>query len=213
MNILKNDFGQFIVQYCYEIFAFCFLFIFLVKFNLLYAIGVGCVSYVGLHLIRCAFCLFAKPKCEILHLSKFRKKNKIYEICMKPKFRKNICNKTDNDCKESVSIRDIYWNDFNKILEYAKFINCTTLCLKTHTYIASFFLDKIVNNNISREILKRASHEKVEQLSNIGKLEITYYGKYINSCARFQYSYIEGFKHFSKTLRKMKFYEIVIHIK
>lgn len=48
--------------------------------------------------------------------------------------------------------------------------------------------------------------------SNIGKLEITYLGKYINNCARYQYSFIMTWQEIKKTFRKLDFYHVTMYL-
>ncbi len=190
---MKNIKGIF-MQYWYEIVAIMMFVIFWIsKHNLLLALLAGVFAYLVIHLLYFFFYKFAKPQCKILHLYH-------NEICMKSQFQNRR------------KINDDFWNDFITILQYAKNKQQDTLIINTHSMILFYLLQRVTDNALYKKFLKLSVNETMIMDSNVGKVEITYLGKYVNRCARYQYGLIMSFDEFRRTFRKLNFYHVIISL-
>ena len=191
---MENIKGIFI-QYWYEIVAIMMFVLFgATKHRFLLALLVGLISYLAIHLLYFIFYRFAKPSCKILHLYK-------KEICMKSQF------------QNRKKITDDFWNDFITILEYVKSRQQDTLIINTHSMILYYLLQKVTDDRLYSQFRKLSVGEAMILCSNIGTVEITYLGKYVNRCARYQYGLVMSFNEFKKTFRKLDFYHVIIKLK
>lgn len=190
MNNIKGIF----VQYWYEIVAATMFVIFWIsKHKLLLALLAGLLAYWVIHLLYFFFYKFAKPQCKILHLYH-------NEICMKSQF------------QNGRNINDDFWNDFMTILQYTENKQQDTLIINTHSMILFYLLQRVTDNALYKKFLKLSINETMIIDSNVGKVEITYLGKYVNRCARYQYGLIMSFDEFKRTFRKLNFYHVIIKL-
>lgn len=190
MNNIKGIF----IQYWYEIVAILMFVIFWIsKHKLLLALLAGLLAYLLIHFLYFFFYKFAKPQCKILHLYH-------NEICMKSQFHNG--RKINND----------FWNDFITILQYAENKQQDTLIINTHSMILFYLLQRVTDNAQYRKFLKLSVNETMIIDSDIGKVEITYLGKYVNRCARYQYGLIMSLDEFRRTFRKLNFYHVIINL-
>ena len=190
---MENVKGIFI-QYWYEIVAaVMFVLFWIVKHSFLLAFLIGLIAYLAIHLLYFIFYKFAKPQCKVLHLYK-------NEICMKSQFQNRR------------KIADDFWDDFIIILQYAKSRERDTLVINTHSMILFYLLQRVTDDMIYKKFLKLSVNETMIMDSNVGKVEITYLGKYVNRCARYQYGLMMSFDEFKRTFRKLDFYHVIIKL-
>ena len=109
-------------------------------------------------------------------------------------------------------INDDFWNDFIVILQYAANKRQDTLIINTHSMILFYLLQRVTDNAMYKKFLKLSVNETMIMDSDVGKVEITYLGKYVNRCARYQYGLMMSFDEVKRTFRKLDFYHAIIKL-
>jgi len=163
----------------------------------MFALVMGLLTYIFIHIVFLIKNLSVKPKCKILYLHK-------NEICMKPQF------------QHGKSKTEDYLKDIDTICKYAKSKKKLKVIINTHVVIVNELIKKYVHDNEKyNEFSTLSENKEIRADSDLGELEITYSGERINRCARYKYSIIKilSAKERRRIIEKRQFYHIVINLK